>query len=427
MTTKEKWAEIIQDFQEKELPEIIPREINVPLKNPIKRSVSIIGPRRAGKTYELYFLIQKIIKDYGKESIFYVDLERADLDIFDYKDLILMLEVFYEIHPKKKDNEIWFFLDEIQNVNKWEKFVRTCLDKGINIFLSGSSSKLLSKEIATSMRGRNLSYKILPFSFQEYLNVKKFNMKQYYSTKEKSLLIGLLRKYLTFGGYPEAVIYDKEKEKILREIFDTAIFKDVIEREKVRNVKVMKLLVSSLINAKEFSINKFYNFLKSRGIKVGKNVLYNYLEYLNDAFFVFPLRKFDLSYKKAEQSIPKIYFIDNGLLTINGIDDKGKLMENLVYIELLRRDLDVAYFQSTTKKEADFIIKQGKRTKQIIQVCYSVADFRTKERELQGLIKASKELNCNNLILINWDKDKEEKFKGKKIKFIPLWKWLLEK
>jgi len=425
MISKEKWAEIIKDFHEKKLPEIIPREQAIETEIKIKRAVSLIGPRRAGKTYEMFFLISKIRQRHGIDKVLYVNFERADLDVLSFRDLVIMLETYYEIYPKNKGERIWLFLDEIQNVSEWERFVRTCLDEEISVFLSGSSSKLLSKEIATSMRGRNISYSVYPFSFREALSAKSFEIKKFYSSREKSMLNNLLEEYLKFGGYPEAVIYSNEREKIIKDIYDTAIYKDVIERGKIRNIQVMKILIKSLLASKEFSIHKFYNFIKSQGIKTSKNALYKYADQLNDAFFVFFLRKHSLSYKKSEQSLPKIYFVDNGLLTLNGIIDKGKLLENLVFIELKRRDCDISYYQDSSKGEVDFVIKEGKKVKQLIQVSYDLTNFMTLDREIKSLIKVSEEFNCRDLVLLNMHEEKEKIVNGKKIKIIPIWKWLL--
>lgn len=427
MINKQKWTEVIKDFHERSLPELIERDIKIPLETPINRAISIIGPRRAGKTYEMFNIIKKLLeKDIKKQQLVYINLERADLGIVDYTDLVLMLEVFYEIYPENKNKKMWLFLDEVQNANNWEKFVRTALDENIKVYLSGSSSRLLSKEIATSMRGRSISYNVLPFSFNEYLKTNGILAEKFLSSLEKSKIINLLNNYIEYGGYPEVIIYQTEREKILTDIRETAIYKDVIERSRIRNVKAMKLLINALINSKEFSVNKFYNFLKSSGIKIGKNVLYNYVEYLNDAFFVFMLRKFSYSYKESEQSIPKPYFIDNGLLRISGITNKGRLMENLVFIELFRRGLDIAYSKSITKEEVDFVIKENKNIKQLIQVCYDINAPDTKEREVRALIKMSKELRCNNLMVITMDYEGKEKVNGKEIKFTALWKWLLD-
>src|SRR3989344_5680507 len=188
MISKEKWGEIIRDFYEKKLPDIIPRDQKIIFENDLKRAVSIIGPRRAGKTYEMFYLIEQIRQKYGIDKVIYINFERADLEDLNYKDLVTMLKVYYELYPKNRNTKIWIFLDEIQTVEEWEKFVRNCLDDNISVYLSGSSSKLLSKEIATSMRGRNISYHIYPFSFKEFLLSKKFEIKKIYSSNEKALL-----------------------------------------------------------------------------------------------------------------------------------------------------------------------------------------------------------------------------------------------
>ena len=426
MITKEKWAEIIKDFQEKKMPPLILRSQMIKLEEDMKRAVSIIGPRRAGKTYEMFFLITQIREKHGSDKALYINFERADLGNISSDDLVIMLETYYELHPQNKGKKIWLFLDEIQNVTGWERFVRSCLDESIAVFLSGSSSKLLSKEIATSMRGRNISYHIYPFSFKEYLSAKEFEIKKFYSSSEKATLSNLFEEYLVSGGYPETAIYSAEKDKIIKDIYDTAIYRDVIERGKIRNTKALKTLMKALLVAKEFSIHKFYNFSKSQGIKISKSLLYKYVELLNDAFFVFLLRKHSLSYKKSEQSIPKVYFIDNGILTLNGIDDKGRLLENLVFLELTRREKEIAYYQNSLKEEVDFIVKKGRKVTQLIQVCYDARDFMTRDRELRVLLKASDEFKCNDLLLITMHEEKEEKKDGKTIKIIPVSKWILE-
>ncbi len=430
MINKEKWGEIIREFHERGIPDLIEREINIPKEVPLKRAVSIIGPRRSGKTYSMFQLIKNILKGTSIHQTIYINFERIDLEGVRSEDLINIVEVYYEIYPQNKNKKLWLFLDEIQNVNDWEKYVRTVLDaKDIQVFISGSSSKLLSKEIATSMRGRTLTYKILPFSFEDYLNVKRENIGKYPTSIEKAKILNKLKSYLEGGGYPEAIIYSKERDKILMDITETTIFRDVIERYKIRNIKLLKLLIKSLINsaAREFSIHKFYNFIRTTGIKASKTSLYNYVDALQDVFFIFPLRKFSYSYKEGEQSLPKIYVIDNGILTINGINENGRLIENFIFIELLRRGKEINYYKSADNKEVDFLIMDKKRVKQLIQVSFSLDDIKTKEREVKGLLSASKDLHCNNLMIITWNYEGEEKIKGKKIKFIPLWKWLLIK
>lgn len=428
MIYKTVWGEIIKDFHEKELPELIDRGIEYPLSTPLKRTIVLIGPRRAGKTYSMFQAIKMLMAGgINKKSILYVNFEDSRLIGASVQDLNNMLDVFFELHPENKEQKICFFLDEIQLIEKWEIFVRRLIDsENAQVFVTGSSSKMMSKEIATSMRGRSLTYRIFPFSFKEFMDARKIFYGKYLSSAEKAKVINGLREYMEYGGYPEAVIYRQERDKILSEIIDVTIYRDVIERHKVKNSKVLRILFTALFNSKEFSVHKFFNFLKSQGMKVSKNTLYAYLGYFSDSLIVYPLRRFSYSYKDVEGSIPKIYFIDNGLLYSNGIMDMGRLMENMVFVELQKKWNEcLFYYKSSEGKEVDFVIKEGRTIKQLVQACYNIEDYITKEREIKGLLKASDELKCDDLLVITWDYEAKEAVDGKKIVYAPLWKWLM--
>ena len=429
MIPKTVWGEIIKDFQEKELPEFIERNIEYPLVTPIKRTIVIIGPRRSGKTYSMFQAIKKIM-DSGtnKRCVLYVNFEDSRLSSASIEDLNNMLEVFFEIYPENKQRKTWFFLDEIQLIEKWESFVRRLLDhENVQVFVTGSSSKMMSKEIATSLRGRSLTYRIFPFSFKEFLAANKVNIGKYLSSVERIKIINGLREYMEYGGYPESVIYKQERERILREIIDVTIYRDVVERHNVKNLKVLRIFFVALFNSEMFSVHKFFNFLKSQGMKLSKNTLYTYFEYLRDSLIVYPLRKFAYSYKDVEGSISKIYFVDNGLLHSQGIKDQGRLMENLVFSDLQKKwEENLFYYRSPDGKEVDFVLKEGRKIEQLIQVCYDIENYVTKEREIKGLFKASRELKCNNLLVITWDYEAEETIDNQKIFYQPLWKWLLK-
>lgn len=431
MISREIWVKTIKDFQEFELPELVERDVEVDTDPPIKRVVSVIGPRRTGKTFLMFQIIKKLLeKGVEKNRILYINFERDLLLGIELSDLRNMIEIFYEIYPENKGQKVYLFLDEIQNVPAWEKFVRAIMDgENVQVFVSGSSSKLLSKEISTGLRGRTLPYHVYPFSFKEFLKTKDFKMEKYLSSSQKAKLLNLLEKY-TRGSYPEAVLFEREKEKILREILDVTIYRDVVERFKVKNVKVLKLLLKGLASSAYFSVHKFYNYLKSLGIRVSKNTIYNYVDYFSDSLVLYALRKYSKSYKEIEQTIPKIYFVDNGLLVVNGIENSSRFMENVVFLELIKKDFtpdnrNLFYFVSGDK-EVDFVLKEGEKITRLIQVCYNVEDFDTKARELNALVAAGKELKCSNMFVITWDYEKVEKYKNKKIKFLPLWKWLLE-
>ena len=430
MISKETLAQVILDYHRIQLPDLIERELDIKFHIPIRRARVILGPRRSGKTFYMYSLMKKLLKNNIQwENILYINFEDPKLTGMDLQDMMKLLDAFYEIYPAKKKEKIWLFLDEVQAVVQWEKFVRHLLDReNAEIFLSGSSSRLLSKEIATSLRGRTLSYMMLPFSFAEFLKARDIKYSNYMSSEERSSLLNALSEYFTYGGYPEAVIYPAARNKIMNEIVEITVYRDVIERHNIRNIKVVKLMFKALIEAKEFSIHQFYHYLKSLNIKVGKNNLYNYLEYFNEAFVLFPLRKFSSSIKNLEQSIPKIYSVDNGFLEIIVGNNKSKKMENLVFLSLLRMGYELnkdIFYYSLHAGEIDFVIRQKRKNTILIQACYDMHNFQTRHRELKSLIKASEELMCKEMVVITYDQEGEEKIGNQRIRILPLWKWLM--
>ncbi|MCS7385433.1 MAG: ATP-binding protein [archaeon GB-1867-005] len=429
MISRDTLIRLIKDFNENPYPsDLKERSLGIPLEIPLRRAISIIGPRRSGKTYMMFLLIRRLIEKGVKPNrILYVNFESYNLIGAKLSDAKRLVDVYFEIYPENRNRKVWFFLDEIQNLEDWETFVRSLIDKGgISIYISGSSSKLLSREIATQLRGRTISYEIYPLSFNEFLDFKEIKFDKFLSSRDRSRIINALNEYLEWGGYPETLLFDKEK--ILREILEVTIQRDLIERYKIRNEKILKILIRALAYSKEFSVHKFYNFLKSSGYRISKNTLYNYMEMLSDILVIFPVRKFSSSYKKEERSIPKIYFVDNGLLRIQGVDSRSKLMENLVFMHLLR-DFGrnkISYYKTINGQEVDFVIRENSRVKQLIQVCYEIEDFNVKEREVKSLLRASRDLSCNNLLIITYDYEDVERIGNRKIIFKPLWKWLLK-
>ena len=407
-------VEVISDSLEKEIPELVPRELSVPLDLKIKRAISIVGPRRAGKTFYMFYLMKKI-----KKNVLYLNFEDYRLLGITYKELAKIIEVYYEMFPENRRRKVFFFFDEIQNVERWEKIVRSLLDnENVQIFITGSSSKLLSKEISTELRGRTLSYEIFPFSFREFIIASKFEIGKHLTSYKKAKLKNLLEEYLRFGGYPETLFFE-DKKKILDEIWEVTIARDIIERWKIRNVKALYLLIKALKASKEFSVHRFYNYLKSSGIFVSKNTLYNYMQYLNDALIVFPLKRYSTSYKDIEKSIPKIYFVDSGLYLDDF--DLSRALENIVFIELKRRGFKenktLFYYKTSNNKEIDFIIR--KEDINIIEVAYELDQEHVKKTK-----KAMEELKQKNGLIITWDEEDIIKENNREIKILPLWKFL---
>lgn len=408
---------------------VLPREKEIkPTKNFI---VSVIGPRRAGKTYSLYNLILNKM-ELEEDDYIFMDFEDTQLVEAGFEDIIEAVNIHQEEYGKKPK---YVFLDEIQNIENWSKAVRNLFEtKNHFIFITGSSSKLLSKELSTSLRGRTITYSILPFSFREYLSYHNFEFKKTYTTSQENQIKNHLRNYLKKGGFPDIVIEDELADKFFDEYIDLVVFRDIIERHKIKNVFVVRFLIKNLLSSftKEFSVHKVFNSLKSQNIKISKKTLYNYLSYLEDAFFSFSLKKFSYSMKTSELSVCKAFINDTGIVNsvlLNFSENIGKLMENQVFLELLRKKYDEPnselFYWKSEGKEVDFVLKKGKQIEKLIQACYSVENEKTKNREVSALIESSKELKCENLVIITWDYEGVEKLKKKKIKFVPLWKWLL--
>jgi predicted AAA+ superfamily ATPase len=430
--------EVIKEFQEWELPEVLPREIDAPLSS--QKIIAIVGPRRSGKTYLLFWLIKKLLSgNISAEQIIYFNFDDPRLLPSDAKDIELILEAYRELYPEHRKKINYLFFDEIQNVKDWEIGVRRIYDtRKFRIFLTGSSSKLLSKEIATQLRGRAISFEILPFSFREILSVKGIELdKNIAYSMERFSITKCLNEYLKTGGFPEVVLEENSdlKTRILKEYLETMFFKDLVERYHVKNQALLRELTKFLTTntANLFSLNAFYRWIKS-AYPVTKRTLLNYVAYLEDTGLFFLVRKFSYSLKEQTQTPRKCYIVDIGLRSAYGFkfsEDEGRNLENAVFIELQHRKaknplMEIFYWQDYKKREVDFVIKQGKKIEQLIQVCVKVDDFRIKEREIGALVKASEQLQCDNLSVITFDYEKEEEINGKKVAFKLIWQWLLE-
>ena len=390
---------------------------------------SIIGPRRAGKTFFIYQKINQL-KSKNKDKIIYINFEDERLFPIKKEELDLILEAYYELYPENKGMKLYVFFDEIQEVPLWELFVRRLYDQeDVEICITGSSSKLLSREIATQLRGRTLTYFIYPLSFKEFLRAKGVTLERHFEYKSlRYQLKKLLQEYIEFGGFPEIVDKDQAlKTKILQEYFDLIFYKDMVERYKIRNFGVVKEMLLYLVNTTSFyfSTNKYYNLLKSQGKKISKNTLFTYLSCITDINFMFLVPKYG-KLKEQLANPKKVYVIDTGL--VNAIafkvsKDTGKLYENIVFIELKRRGKEIYYWKN--KHECDFLIKEGEKIKEVIQVCFELTE-ENKEREINGINEAMEEFKLKEGLMITGDFEGVEVVKGKNLVYKSLWKWLLE-
>lgn len=433
---KEIAIEVIKDFQERAFPRIIDRDVTVKLPRP-GRAITITGPRRTGKTYFLYNTMARL-EGVSRAHMLYINLEDDRLFPPKLEDLDYLMRTYYELHPDGKGRTVHVFLDEVQNVDDWERFVRRVIDtEDVQVFITGSSSRLLADEIATSMRGRSDTYTILPFSFPEFLRARGMGSEEYLSSRARSRVMNALNEFVRFGGFPEVVMDEDELSRIrtLKGYVDVMLLRDIAERYSIKNTRVLKMMFSHLSGSfsKEFSIHGFFRFLKSQRMEVSKNTLYDYFQHLEDAFAIIPVRRFSHGIREMGQSIPKLYLIDSGFAAQTGLrtsDNTGRMMENAVAVELFRRRAsdpltDFYYWKNQYGSEVDFVIKQGTEISELVQVCYDIGDYETRRRETRALTSASDVLKCKALKVLTWDREEEETINGRRISYVPLWKWFL--
>ena len=420
MNKKEIFKLLIKEFHGKKLPSFKQRDLETP---DINKIFAIIGIRRGGKTYYFYQKISELIKKIPIERILYFNLTDDRLYPLELNDLQFMIEAYFEIYPENQTKKLFLFLDEVQEVKKWELFVRRIYDKeNIKIFVTGSSSKLLHKEISSSLRGRTLKLAMFPLSFKEFLRFKDIKLdKNFQYTNKRYLIKNLFNEYLNEGGFPEVVL-NKQKREILENYLDLIIYRDIIERYNIRNLNLIKNLIKYLLTniSSLYTSNSYFKLIKKE-LSVKKDTINEYLSYLEDANLVFCVNIFSYSLKVQQTNPKKIYCIDNGLrntVSFKFSKDEGKLVENLVFIELKRRNKDVYYWKC--KNEKDFVIKNRDGSLDGVNVSYT---NEIDEREIKGLLEFKKEFKkTKELILLT--KDLEKKEKG--INFVPVWKWLLK-
>lgn len=425
---KDIFKRLIIDFQERNITGIIEREINIPLN--IHKIISLIGVRRCGKTSILYSIIQKLRRDNIPSNIVYINFEDDRIFPLKLKDLNTLIEAYYELFPDKKNEIVYFFFDEIQNIENWEKFIRRIYDnEKCRIFITGSSSKLLSKEIATSLRGRTITFEIFPLSFREFLLFRKIQP-FIHSSKVLAKIKNAFNDYIFWGGFPEITnIKDQFLfEKIIQNYMDLIMYKDIADRFNIGNLYLLKILIKYCFTniSTLLSINKLYNDLKSQGISLSKNTLYEYLSYLEDAFAIFSMPMYTHSLKEQNRNPKKIYSIDwsfKRIVSYIHLPDYSKIFENIAFLHLKRKIKDIYYYK--LKQEIDFFIEVN-GNKKLINVSYDISSAPTKNREIKGLITGMEETSVQEALLITNDCEEEIKINNKKIQILPLWKWLLD-
>jgi len=374
----------------------------------------ITGPRRSGKSFYGLHLIQQT-RSYG-----YVNFDDERLaGIGDYDEIISAVNAVY-------GNPRYLLFDEIQNLPRWEMFANRLQRQGFRLLVTGSNANLLSSELATHLTGRHSSLVMFPFSFGEYLTAAG-DQKTEIDKREA------LEVYAEQGGYPEPLLKKIDRHDYLRTLLQSTLYKDIIKRFKIRSVQGIDDLSLYLMTnmAREYSLNALSGVTRCRSV----HTVDKYIRYLQEAYLVFSLKRFSFKLKNQARQNKKIYCTDNGLAVSAGFRfsaNRGSLYENLVAIALEKAEIagriSVFYWKSGQNEEVDFVVKEGLAIAQLIQVCADISNPKTLKREMRALIKASQELNCDDLLLLNDRIDKEETLKWqdveRRIRLMPLWQWL---
>jgi len=391
--------------------------------------ITIAGVRRSGKTHVMFQCMNELLKNGIKsDNIFYVDFENERLVGIRATDLDNLLVAHRELFNPR--GIVYVFLDEIQVVENWEKWVRKIYDTGgYRLIISGSSTELLSMEIATSLAGRNLAYVIYPFSFEEYVNAR--NVKISKLTKysiDRGTILKALDEFLEFGSFPEvALTQDKSRKlELLSSYFDAIFFKDIVRRYKVREVGELKIFLRIISSnyATYFSSVKSFNYFKSLGMKISRVTILKFLEYTESVFLVSLLEQYEKSVRKRISKQTKAYVIDIGVSRLFSSIDKGRSLENAVFLELRRRkgvSDSINYLRLKSGKEVDFIV--GGKSMELIQVSYDVSAPDTRSREISGLVEAATKLGLRKGTVITYDYEEKETVDGISIEYVPFWIW----
>ena len=420
---KEAFKHIIKEFHESNLPEVVKRDLVIPEINKI---ISLVGSRRVGKTFYFHQLIQELIDDrVDPTQIIYINFEDDRILPLKSRDLNTLLEAYYELYPENTKKKLYLFFDEIQNINNWEIFIRRIDDtKDAKVYVTGSSSGLLNREIATSLRGRTLAYYMFSLSFEEFLRLKHVTLdKNFEYTSMRFVVKKLFDEYLYMGGFPEVALAPPEiKQDILHNYFEMIVYRDVIDRFSIRNTILLKDLLKFLITniSTPFSASSYYRIVK-KDIAVGKETVIDYLSHLEDINLIYLVPIFSYSLKQQQVNPRKAYCADNGLrnaVAFKFSKDEGLLAENLVFLELKRRGKEPFYWKK--RGEVDFVIKDDDGSLTAINVSYTdVIDA----RETKGLLEFAEEFGTDVRGLFLLTKDTEKDLGG--IRCVPVWKWCL--
>jgi predicted AAA+ superfamily ATPase len=425
--------EMILEFQQSELFTGVPRLMEY-TELPGKASV-FIGVRRCGKSTFLNQIMEKLLTEgIHRNNMMYLNFFDDRLRNLQHMEPGIIHEAYYSLFPEKKNRQtVCFFLDEIQVVPGWESFVdRLMRTEKSRVFIIGSSSRMLSKDIATQMRGRALSLEVFPFSFREYLKFKGIQPKRNMPPGERLAVQNAFEGYWESGGFPEVAGLNRAlRIKIHQEYFNAILFRDLVERHDISHPKAVIDLAHWLADhtGSLYSINSLTGYLKSLGHKVPKQAVSDYLNWFEDAFVLFTVRIYDSSLSRVNTNPKKIYCIDHSLVTSvsSGIMvNSGHLLENLVFTALRRNTQDIHYFKTKSGKEVDFITGRHGSPRLLIQVSETLRNPNTRKRETASLTEAMAELQISRSSIVTRNEQKTIETESGTIEAVPIWRFLLQ-
>ena len=401
----------------KKVEGLVKRELLDEIKGRKSDLITIVaGLRRVGKST----LMNEIRKDHLHESYF-VNFDDERFFDFTIEDFQTMQELLIELYGERN---IYFF-DEIQNIHGWERFVRRLHDNGKKVYVTGSNASMLSREMGTHLTGRHLSYSLYPYSFREFLRFKKYELPllEVLTTVEKSTLKRHFNEYIEAGGIPEFV--KNRDELYVKTLYENIIYRDIIARYNLKDEKALKTTAYFAASniAKEISYN---NVRKLTGLSSATTIK-EYFEYLENSYLAYLLPRFSTSLKTQVYSNKKVYFIDTAIAKILGFrtsEDYGRILENMVFMELKRRNLEIYYHREN--KECDFVIRNGYNIAEAIQVTQSLENPDTRKREIEGLFEALETYDLSEGLILTDDTEDKIEIDEKKITVKPIWKWMLE-
>lgn len=424
---------ILLDFQEAPLETGVLRRMRL---EPVRGKAAVcIGVRRSGKSTYMYQRIQQLIdRGVPRQNILYLNFFDDRIHTLRHENLGVIAEAYYSLYPEKKNTEtIYCFFDEIQAVPGWEPFVdRMMRTEKCEVYLTGSSARMLSKEIATQMRGRALSWEMFPFSFREFLDSKGIESEGPLSTRKRLIVQKAFEDYWETGGFPEVLGLDERlRVKTHQEYLNAILFRDLVERHDIAHPKAVSDLAHWMIDntASLYSVNRLTGYLKSLGHNAPRTAVSDYVAWFEDAYFLFTVRIYDASLARSNTNPKKVYCIDHALVTsaASGILlNSGHLLENLVFIALRRVYPEVFYYKTRSGREVDFIIPMRGHSKLLVQVCESLAGPQTRKRELTALEDAMAELGLKEAIIVTRNEEDTVKTDIGTVRIVPAWRFLLE-